>query len=110
MRQTNTPRGGLRAFARHCIGLAALALAALAGAAQAQLPSPVFRFYNTQTGTHFYTINVAERDFVLVETDIRNVTRTASESLASFKESLEEMQRQRDAKSWTYGPAPRKSN
>ena len=66
MRQTNTPRGGLRAFARHCIGLAALALAALAGAAQAQLPSPVFRFYNTQTGTHFYTINVAERDFVLV--------------------------------------------
>ncbi|MBK6804741.1 MAG: DUF1800 family protein [Betaproteobacteria bacterium] len=63
--QTNTPRVGLRAFARHCIGLAALVLAALAGAAQAQLPSPVFRFYNTQTGTHFYTISVAERDLVL---------------------------------------------
>ena len=65
--QTNTPRVGLRAFARHCIGLAALVLAALAGAAQAQLPSPVFRFYNTQTGTHFYTISVAERDLVLGE-------------------------------------------
>ncbi len=51
-----------------------------------------------------------ERDFVLVETDIRNVSRTAGESLASFKESLDEMQRQRDANSWTYGPAPRKSN
>ena len=51
-----------------------------------------------------------ERDFVLVETDIRNVTRTAAESLASFKEYLVEMQRQRDAKTWTYGPAPRKAS
>lgn len=51
-----------------------------------------------------------ERDFVLVETDIRNVSRTAAESLASFRESLEEMQRQRDSKSWTYGPAPRKAS
>lgn len=52
-----------------------------------------------------------ERDFVLVETDIRNVARTAGESLALLKESLDEMQRQRDAKSWTYGPAaPRKSS
>ncbi|MBK6314745.1 MAG: hypothetical protein IPF53_10645 [Blastocatellia bacterium] len=51
-----------------------------------------------------------ERDFVLVETDIRNVTRTAAESLATFKEYLVEMQRQRDAKTWTYGPAPRKAN
>ena len=65
MRQTNTPRGGLRAFARLCIGTAAVALAALAGAAQAQQPSPVFRFYNTQTGTHFYTISTVERDIVL---------------------------------------------
>ena len=30
MRQTNTPKVGLRAFARHCIGLAALVLAAAA--------------------------------------------------------------------------------
>ncbi len=65
MRHTNTPRGGLRAYARMCIGVAAVALAALAGAAQAQQPSPVFRFYNTQTGTHFYTISVPERDMVL---------------------------------------------
>ena len=65
MRHTNTPRGGLRAYARLCIGVAAVALAALAGAAQAQQPSPVFRFYNTQTGTHFYTISVPERDMVL---------------------------------------------
>jgi len=27
--------------------------------------SPVFRFYNTRTGTHFYTISGAERDTVL---------------------------------------------
>jgi hypothetical protein len=25
---------------------------------------PVFRFYNTWTGTHFYTISAAERDTV----------------------------------------------
>jgi hypothetical protein len=51
-----------------------------------------------------------ERDFVLVETDIRNVARTAGENLESFKESLGEMQRQRDAKAWIYGPAPRKES
>lgn len=27
---------------------------------------PVYRFYNTATGTHFFTANQAERDFVLV--------------------------------------------
>lgn len=27
--------------------------------------SPVYRFYNTQTGTHFYTISAMERDFVI---------------------------------------------
>ena len=46
-----------------------LALAALAAApaadAQSSLPSPVFRFYNNATGTHFYTISVVERDTVL---------------------------------------------
>ena len=51
-----------------------------------------------------------ERDFVLVETDIRNVARTAGENLESFRESLAEMQRQRDAKAWIYGPAPRKAS
>lgn len=51
-----------------------------------------------------------ERDFVLVETDIRNVARTAGESLATLKETLAEMQRQREAEAWTYGPAPRKSS
>ena len=55
-----------RSFASRCAIGAALALCAFAGIAQAQLPSPVFRFYNTQTGTHFYTINQAERDIVLV--------------------------------------------
>ena len=55
-----------RSFAFRCAAVAALALCAFAGVAQAQLPSPVFRFYNTQTGTHFYTINQAERDIVLV--------------------------------------------
>lgn len=51
-----------------------------------------------------------ERDFVLVETDIRNVSRTAGESVATFRGSLDDMQRQRDAKLWSYGPAPRKSS
>ena len=55
-----------RSFASRCLVLAAVALAAFAGVAEAQLPSPVFRFYNTQTGTHFYTISQAERDIVLV--------------------------------------------
>jgi len=55
-----------RSCASRCAIAAAFALCAVAGIAQAQLPSPVFRFYNTQTGTHFYTINQAERDIVLV--------------------------------------------
>jgi uncharacterized protein (DUF1800 family) len=35
------------------------------GVVAAQTPAPVFRFYNTQNGTHFYTISVPERDIVL---------------------------------------------
>ena len=66
MRAIHRVTGSGRSFASHCLILAALALAAFASAAQAQLPSPVFRFYNTQTGTHFYTISQAERDIVLV--------------------------------------------
>ena len=41
-----------------------MALVAIAGAATAP-SAPVFRFYNTQTQTHFYTISPAERDQVL---------------------------------------------
>lgn len=26
---------------------------------------PMFRFFNLQTGAHFYTVNAAERDFVI---------------------------------------------
>ena len=33
--------------------------------AQADVASPVVRFYNEHTGTHFYTIDSAERDNVL---------------------------------------------
>jgi len=40
-----------------------LALVQLVGAQAAQ--SPVYRFFNKTTGTHFYTIVVAERDYVL---------------------------------------------
>ena len=56
----------VRSYANRFPILAAFALAAFAGVAEAQVPSPVFRFYNTQTGTHFYTIAQAERDLVLV--------------------------------------------
>ncbi|CAG0989229.1 Chitodextrinase [Burkholderiales bacterium] len=65
MHQTSKAGVGVRAFARGCLGFAVLAFAAFAGAAQAQLPNPVFRFYNTATGTHFYTISTPERDLVL---------------------------------------------
>jgi uncharacterized protein (DUF1800 family) len=41
-----------------------VALVAIAGAATTSA-APVFRFYNTQTQTHFYTISAAERDQVL---------------------------------------------
>lgn len=51
-----------------------------------------------------------ERDFVLVETDIRNVARTAGENLSTLKDMLGEMQQQRDTKSWKYGAAPRRAS
>ena len=44
--------------------LLALGTSLLAAAAHAA-PDAVFRFYNRETGTHFYTINVAERDRVI---------------------------------------------
>lgn len=53
------------AMVRAFITVVALALAAIAGTAAAQTPTPVYRFFNSQTGTHFYTISTAERDFVL---------------------------------------------
>jgi uncharacterized protein (DUF1800 family) len=46
--------------------LLALLCALFAAAVGAQTgTSPVFRFFNQQTGTHFYTIVVAERDHVI---------------------------------------------
>ena len=27
--------------------------------------TPLYRFYNNVTGTHFYTVNLTERDFVM---------------------------------------------
>jgi uncharacterized protein (DUF1800 family) len=55
----------LRAYAR-LIALAVIVLAPLlmATAALGQT-SPVYRFYNLQRGTHFYTISTSERDFVI---------------------------------------------
>src|SRR5947199_346018 len=41
------------------------ALLAHAGAAAAVDASPLYRFYNTRTATHFYTTDAAERDHVL---------------------------------------------
>ncbi|MEO8344200.1 MAG: DUF1800 family protein [Betaproteobacteria bacterium] len=42
-----------------------IGLGLAAGAATADPLSPVFRFYNTATGTHFYTIETAERDNII---------------------------------------------
>jgi uncharacterized protein (DUF1800 family) len=47
------------------IVVAALFASMAASLAEAGQAWPVFRFYNTRTGTHFYTINGAERDSVL---------------------------------------------
>ena len=67
MRQIQANPRAIRAVARTLCAIAALTLAAFAGAAQAQTPMPVYRFFNSQTGTHFYTINQAERDLVLAK-------------------------------------------
>ena len=40
-------------------------MAVASAAALAETASPVFRFFNTQTGTHFYTISTTDRDTVL---------------------------------------------
>jgi hypothetical protein len=50
------------------MAMLALALCAwMAGAAAAWAESavPVYRFFNDQTGTHFYTTSTLERDIVL---------------------------------------------
>ena len=46
---------------------ALLALAIGASSALAATATPVFRFYNTQKGTHFYTSSAAERDSVIAK-------------------------------------------
>jgi len=43
----------------------ALAAVLVAGGAFAQALTPVNRFYNLSTGTHFYTISATERDYVI---------------------------------------------
>ena len=51
-------------FARLALAVLGLIAAAFSTAALAD-NSPVYRFYNTRTGTHFYTISQSERDTVL---------------------------------------------
>jgi uncharacterized protein (DUF1800 family) len=53
------------AVARLVIAAATLLAVLLPMPALADDASPVYRFYNTKTGTHFYTISGAERDTVL---------------------------------------------
>ncbi len=43
----------------------AFALSVAGGAAHADTAQPVFRFFNIDTGTHFYTTSVSDRDTVL---------------------------------------------
>lgn len=50
------------------------------------------------------------RDFVIVDTDIRNVARTAAASVKELRESLASMKAQRDANVWQYGAAPKKKS
>src|SRR5690349_17878066 len=61
-----TTAGRMRAaLLRMVVATAGLFAAWFSTAAVAVDASPVFRFYNTRTGTHFYTISAAERDSVL---------------------------------------------
>jgi uncharacterized protein (DUF1800 family) len=53
------------ALARMVMVTAGFFAACFSTAALAVDASPVFRFYNSRTGTHFYTISGAERDSVL---------------------------------------------
>jgi len=63
LEQATTGRG-IGALARLAVVAVGLLAAAFSTLALADA-SPVFRFYNTKTGTHFYTISQAERDGVI---------------------------------------------
>jgi hypothetical protein len=71
------PRLALLAFT-----LAALAHSVLAAAADA---SPIYRFYNTRTATHFYTISAAERDSVIAQYPWRSAHGSASPAPTSTR-------------------------
>jgi hypothetical protein len=64
MLRVRTPALSGSRVLRACAALAITAIAAVsfASAAFAQTPSPVYRFYNLQRGSHFYTISASERD------------------------------------------------
>jgi uncharacterized protein (DUF1800 family) len=62
----NAARRVAQGFRRGVLLAAALTWILVASAAvQAQDASPVYRFYNNVTGTHFYTISATERDTVV---------------------------------------------
>ena len=56
---------GIGALARMTVAAMGLFAAAFSTMAFAVDAAPVYRFYNTKTGTHFYTISGTERDTVL---------------------------------------------
>jgi len=60
-----TASRGISAIARMAVAAIGLFAAAFSTMALAVDASPVYRFYNNKTGTHFYTISGAERDSVL---------------------------------------------
>ncbi len=55
----------MRGWLKGVAAVLALGLGLAAQAAYAEQSYPVVRFYNERTGTHFYTIDTAERDQVL---------------------------------------------
>ena len=57
--------GSASAVARRFMVAATFAATILAQGAFAQTLTPVNRFYNLSTGTHFYTISPTERDYVI---------------------------------------------
>jgi uncharacterized protein (DUF1800 family) len=55
----------LRGWLKGLAAIAALGIGLAAPVATAATADPVFRFYNTVTATHFYTISTSDRDYVL---------------------------------------------
>ena len=56
----------MRGWLKTLAAVLAFGIGLAAPVAFAATADPVFRFYNQQTGTHFYTISTSDRDYILL--------------------------------------------